>query len=136
MTIAGAPRDIGNSFFYVVLQVVLAGIVHVPRRLTRRIYNFSPEALCAKSAAQQLRCFERGADVIEATLALCNERDLYTKGWREYLKAECDINTNELQTMKSLMQQIGARARQLYQCTSMPYLEYLAYVLEGLGGCL
>jgi hypothetical protein len=56
---------------------------------------------------------------------------LYTKGWREFLKAKCDINTNELQTMKSLMQQIGARARQLNQCTSMPYLKYLAYVLEG-----
>ena len=76
---AGQPRDIRNYFLFCVLHVMKLGIGTIPAAWSR-MSNFQKNHLQDKSSSSRLRCYEKGADIVEALLGLCTVNNPYMSG--------------------------------------------------------
>ena len=67
---AGQPRDIGNFYLFNVLQVMKIGMGTIPASFSRMV-KLRKNILQDKSPSSRLRCYEKGADIVEALCGLC-----------------------------------------------------------------
>ena len=67
---AGQPRDIGNFYLFNVLHVMKVGMGAIPASFTRMV-KFRKDILPDKNPSSRLRCYEKGADIVEALCGLC-----------------------------------------------------------------
>ena len=103
------------------------GIGQIPATWPR-MFKFRKIIMADKSPSSRLRCYEKGADIIEALCGLCALNNFQMRPWQELIMQRYKIDASMLLEIKATIGLLGSSVRDLYQCSGLAPLDFLDFL--------